>query len=148
MRFIGGRLQGVVVHGLEGTVKLSGTNTQNVDCRTGQMPPPERCAETTRRFTNARVTLSSTAAGSITIRPPRVALRSARCPQEPGDVVALPLGPPPGPLHISVATLTRSRATRITLTASARRTKNYASPEAGFVRQRTAWKLTLVRTGR
>ena len=38
--------------------------------------------------------------------------------------------------------------TRVTLAASARRTKNYGSPEQGSVQQRTSWRFTLVRTGR
>jgi hypothetical protein len=94
------------------------------------------------------VTLSSTAAGSISLQPPRVALPRIHCPEEPDEVVARPLGPAPGPLHVKVATLTSARTSRITLTASARRTKKYASPEAGFVRQRTTWKLTFVRRRR
>jgi hypothetical protein len=147
VQFIGGRLRPVVVRGLRGAVKLSGTNTSNLGC--GQEPKtPEPCAETTRTFTNARVTFTSAAAGSFTVRAPRLTLRRGVCPQEPDEVVAFPLGLAPGRLHVSVATLTNPRIARITLTASARRTKNYAGPERGFVKQRTTWTLTLARTGR
>jgi hypothetical protein len=147
VRFIGGRLRPVVVRGLRGAVNLSGTNTSNLVC--GQEPNmPESCAQTIRAFTNARVTFTSAAAGSITVRAPRLTLRRGLCPQEPGEVTAFPLGPAPGPLHVPVATLTNPRIERITLSASARRTKNYAAPERGFVKQRTTWTLTLARTGR
>jgi hypothetical protein len=145
VRFVGGRIQTVVVSGLTGAVKLSGTNTQPVVCGGTTASEPQPCTSTTRRFANGRVAFASAGAGSITIRTPRVALKRDSCPAEPNDFAVLPLGPAPGPLHISLATLTSSRTSRITLTASARRTKNYASPEAGFVRQRAAWKFTFVR---
>jgi hypothetical protein len=148
VRFVGGRIQPVVLGGLRGTVKLSGTNTENVVCAGQETHQPQYCSKTTRTFKGARASLSSTASGSISVAPPRVALRPIRCPLEPKEVVALPLGRGVGPLHVPIATLTNPRTTRITLTASARRTKNYGAPEAGFVQQRTAWKFTLVRTGR
>lgn len=147
VRFVGGRLRTVVVRGLQGNVKETGTNVQSFVCD-GTSPAPEPCEASTRTFSDARVTFSSTAAGSITIQPPRVALQGSDCPLEPDAVVALPLGLAPAPLHISLATLTNPRITRITLSASARRTKNYGPPEAGFVQQRTTWTLTLARRGR
>jgi hypothetical protein len=145
VRFVGGRLRPVVAGDLTGSVMLSGTNTSNRVCGGEVTHTPQSCAKTTRIFKTGRVAFSSVAAGSITVRPPRVALIRGECPEEPDDVVALPLGPAPGPLHISPATLTSSRFSRLTLTASARRTKHYGSPEAGTVEQHTAWKLTLVR---
>jgi hypothetical protein len=150
VRFEGGRLRAVVMRGLTGTVNLSGTNTQYVFCTGGgtPTPAPEPCANTTRTFASGRVSLSSSAAGSITTQPPRLVWQRIPCPHEPDEVVALPLGIAPGRLHISVATLTSSRTTRITLTATARRTKNYGSPDSGFLLQHTAWRLTFVRTGR
>jgi hypothetical protein len=148
VRFVGGRIQTMVLHGLTGTVKLSGTNTENAVCAGQETHTPQYCSKTTRTFKGARALLSSAASGSMSVAPPRVALLRIRCPLEPKEVVALPLGPGLGPLQVPVATLTNPRTTRITLTASARRTKNYGAPEAGFVQQRTAWKFTLVRTGR
>jgi hypothetical protein len=147
VRFVGGRLQTVVVRGLSGAVKLSGTNTANAVCGGRQTHTPESCAKTTRTFADGRVTLSSGAAGSIAIRPPRVVLSRIACPREPDDVVELPLGPAPGPVRLPAGALAR-RTTRVTLAASARRTKNYGSPEQGSVQQRTSWRFTLVRTGR
>jgi hypothetical protein len=147
VRFVGGRLQTVAVRGLRGVVKLSGTNTANAVCDGRQTHTPESCPKTTRTFRDGRVTLSSPATGSIAIRPPQVELPRIACPREPDDVVGLPLGPAPGPVRLPARALAR-RTTRVTLAASARRTKNYASPEQGSVQQRTSWKFTLVRTGR
>jgi hypothetical protein len=147
VRFVGGRLQPVVAGGLKGTVKLSGTNAAKLACGGQETQTPQPCPKSKRAFVNGRATLSSAVAGSITIRLPRVALRRIHCPEEPAEVAVLPLGIAPGPLHVQVATLTNPRTTRIALTASARRTTNYATPEAGFVKQRTAWKLTFLRVG-
>jgi hypothetical protein len=147
VRFVGGRLQTVAVRGLRGAVKLSGTNTANAVCDGRQTRTPESCPKTTRTFKDGRATLSSPAAGSIAIRPPRVALSRIACPREPDEVVELPLGPAPGPVHLRAGALARL-TTRVTLAASARRTKNYGSPEQGSVQQRTSWRFTLVRTGR
>ena len=148
VRFVAGRIQPVVLRGLGGTVKLSGTTTENAVCAGQETHTPEYCSKTTRTFKEGRASFSSTASGSISVAAPRVALQRIGCPREPNEVVALPLGPRLGPLHVPLATLTNPRTTRITLTASARRTKNYGAPEAGFVQERTGWKFTLVRTGR
>jgi hypothetical protein len=148
VRFVSGRLEAVVIRGLNGTVRLSGSNTQGAGCSGGEMPTPQQCPSATRIFMKGRVSFSSAGAGSITVRPPRVAWRRVACPHEPEDVAALPLGIAPGPLHVSVATLRNPRIKRITLRASANRRKNYASPERGFVQQSTTWTLTLTRTGR
>jgi hypothetical protein len=147
VRFVGGRLQTVVLRGLRGAVTLSGTNTTNAVCGGRQTHTPETCPKTTRTFRDARATLSSTASGSIAIRPPRVVLQRIACPREPDEVVELPLGPAPGPVHLPAGALAR-RTLRITLSASARRTKSYGSPEQGFAQQRTSWRFTFVRTGR
>lgn len=148
-RFVGRRLQPVVVRGMRGTVKLGGANTANEVCAGGgETHTPELCSNTIRAFKDARVTLIGAGAGSIGIATPRVSLRRVHCPQEPNEVVALPLGQAPGRLHVSAALLDNPRTKRITLGASASRTKHYGNGEAGIVRQRTAWTLTLVRTDR
>jgi hypothetical protein len=149
VRFVDGRLQPIVLRRLRGTVKLSGANTGNEVCASGgETHRPELCSRTTRTFENARVLFRSTAPGSISIATPHVALHRSRCPREPNEVAALPLGQAPGPIHVSQALLDNSRIKRITLTARASRTKHYGDPEAGILREQTAWKLTLVRTGR
>jgi hypothetical protein len=38
-----------------------------------------------------------------------------------------------------------SRSARVTLFASATRTRNYGSPEQGILQQRTTWRFTFVR---
>jgi hypothetical protein len=148
LRFVDGRLRTVEARGLVGTVELSGPNTLDERCGDSVAETPQPCAKTTRRFGGARTMLFSTRPGSVSVRPVRVTLDRIECPFEPDDVVALPLGPPPAPLHVRLATLTNKRTTRITLTASAKRQKDYASPESGTLRQRASWKLTFVRTGR
>jgi hypothetical protein len=138
-------LRSVEVRAIAGTVELSGPNTLNEVCTGTESHTDQPCADTTRAFENARTTLLSTKAGSITLRPLRVALSRIDCPEEPGDVVAAPLGPPPGPLRISLAHLANRRVVTITLTASVSRRKNYASPEQGTISQRSSWKLTFTR---
>jgi hypothetical protein len=138
-----------VLHDLRGTVRLAGANTTNQVCTSGgETHTPEPCSATTRTFHDARVAFGSAGPGSITVGMPRVTLRRSRCPSEPDEVVAFPLGQAPGPLHVSQALLDNPRTKRITLTAGASRIKRYGEPEAGVVRLRTSWKLTLVRTGR
>lgn len=149
VRFVGSRLQPVVLRDLRGTVRLAGANTANEVCASGgETHTPEPCSTTTRSFHGARVSFRSFGPGSIAVGTPRVTLRRSRCPSEPDEIVAFPLGPAPGPLHVSQALLADPRTKRITLTAGASRIKRYGEPEAGIVRVRTSWKLTLVRTGR
>ncbi len=149
VRFVRRRLQSAALHDLRGTVKLAGANTANEVCTSGgDTHTPQPCSTTTRTFDHGRVTFRSAGPGSIAVATPRVSLHRSRCPREPNEVVALPLGQAPGPLHVSRALLDNPRTKRITLTANASRIKRYGVPEAGIVRQRTAWKLTLVRTDR
>lgn len=145
VRFVGGRIQTVELRAAAGAVTLTGRNTANEVCGQLEKHTVQPCAKTTRTFKDARATLLSTKPGSITVRPLHVPLRRIECPQEPDEVYALPLGPAPGPLHISLSLLADKRIARITLTASTSRRKKYASPESGTLRQRTAWKITLVR---
>jgi hypothetical protein len=145
VRFVAGRLQTVAVGGIAGTVKLSGPNTLNEVCADTENHTVQPCPQTTRTFGNARTTLRGTNAGTITLRPISVSLRRIHCPEEPADVVAAPLGPVHRPLHISLASLANRRTTRITLTASTTRRKNYAPPEDGSSDQRSTWTLTFTR---
>jgi hypothetical protein len=149
VRFVGRRLQPVALRDLRGTVKLAGANTSSQTCASGgETQTPEPCPPTTRTFDDARVTFRSAGDGSIAIGTPKVSLRRGSCPREPNEFVALPLGQAPGPVHVSHVLLDNPRTKRITLTAGASRIKHYGDPEAGILRQRTAWKLTLVRTDR
>jgi hypothetical protein len=145
VRVLGGRVQTVDVRAIAGTVTLTGPNTLNELCTTSETHTLEPCAKTTRNFRDARTTLRSTRPGSLTLRALRVRLRRIQCPHEPDDVVAAPLGPVPGPLHLSVTALSQRRITRLTLTASATRHRNYAAPEQGTNVQRSHWTLTFER---
>lgn len=149
IRFAGGKVQTAAVRVLAGTVTLSGHNTITENCGGPEVRTTEQsCAKTTRRFKNGRTTLTSSSAGRVTVRTPRVTLRRADCPREPADVVASPLGPAPTPLRISTSTLANARIARITLTASRTRRKDYGDPEAGSLAQRSTWTSTLVRVTR
>jgi hypothetical protein len=142
VRFVGGTIRTVTLRGLTGTVTLTGRNTVTENCGGPEVRTTEQpCAKTTRRFSNGRTTL----AGSVTVRPPRATLRRAQCPFEPDEVVALPLGPAPGPLRIAMRKLGDDRIAKITLKASATRLKEYGEPEAGTLEQRSAWTFTFVR---
>ena len=145
VRVVGGRVQTVDVRAIAGTVALTGPNTLNEVCATGETHTAQPCAKTTRDFGDARTTLRSTKPGSLTLQALRVRLRRSQCPHEPDDVVAAPLGPVPGPVHLSVTALSQQRITRLTLTASAARHKNYAAPEQGTSVQRSRWTLTFQR---
>jgi hypothetical protein len=145
IRIVAGRVQKVEVRAVVGTVNLTGENTSNEACSGLETHTAQPCADTTRTFRDARTTLSSTKAGSITLRPLRIRLQRSECPREPDEVVAAPLAPVPGPLRVSTATLANRRIARITLTASASRRTNYGSPEAGTLQQRAAWTLTFKR---
>ena len=145
VRVVAGRVQPAAVRGIAGTVKLSGANTVNEVCPTGETPTSQPCASTTRTFGDAHTTLSSVKPGSLTLRPLRVRLRRLQCPREPEEVGAAPLGPVPGPLHLSVAALAQERIARLTLTASAATHKNYAAPAKGMIVQRSHWTLTFER---
>ena len=146
VRFVDGRLQRLELRRVSGRLQLAGTNMHVQTCAGA---PDDRqieyCARTTRSFSNARVTLSGSQADVITLQPFRLSLRRFRCPQEPAEVAATPLGPAPGRARVSPGTLDDSHVARITLKASAVRTKNYSEPDVGFLQWRTTWTLTLVR---
>jgi hypothetical protein len=145
VRLVAGRLQAVEARGIAGTVTLTGLNTLSSVCSDGETHTPQTCARTTRSFSDARTTLLSTEPASLTLRPLRVRLRRGECPLEPAEVVAAPLGPLPGPVHLSVAALSKSRLTRLTLTASASRHRNYGPPEDGALVEQSHWRLTFER---
>jgi hypothetical protein len=145
VRFVGGRLQTITVAPLDGTAVLTGVNTSEETCAPG--PPtvsPELCPTRTRTFRSARTTLRGTRPGTIAVGPVDVTLRPIDCPREPNELRRAILGPTPGPLRIAPDL----RSTRLTLTASATRTKMYGSPETGVLRQRTTWKFRFVRRDR
>jgi hypothetical protein len=146
IRVANGRVLPATVRGLTGTVALAGANTVRDVCGTETKEAIQDCVTTRRSFRGATLGVLSTRAGSITLRPARrVRLRTVNCPQEPADVVRAPLGPVPGPLHVSTAALASKKTANITLTASASRRIDYAPVEQGTLQHRAVWKLTLSR---
>ena len=145
VRFVGRKIRTVALRGLTGTVTLTGHMTLTEICGGPETHTTDQpCAKTARRFSDGRTSLT----GGVTIRPPRATIRRAQCPLEPADVVALPLGPAPGPLRLSTSTLGNRRVAKITLRASASRRKEYGEPEAGTLEQHSTWTFTLVRVTR
>ena len=145
VQVVDGRLLPGNVSKLTGTVTLAGANTISQTCGTERTEAIADCVRTRRSFSKARVGVRSTRPGSITLGPVRVALRTIDCPVEPAEVVRLGLGPIPGPLRISTASLANRRIARITLTARATRRTNYGPVEQGTLEQRSTWRFTLVR---
>lgn len=146
IRVAAARVLRVDVRRLSGTVSLSGANTISDACGTERRETIQDCVMTKRSFKGGSLGLLSRKAGSITLLPARnVHLRNVTCPREPADVAAAPLGPVPGPLRVSTATLANRRIARITLTASASRRRTYGAPEAGRIEQRSVWTLTFTR---
>ena len=145
VRFVGGRILQVAVRGLAGTVTLSGPNTLNRICSGVETHVSQPCANTTRTFTNGHASLGGSDPGTISIDSAQVSLRRADCPLEPVDVVRAPLGPVPGAVKVSLASLSRPRVARVTLRAMASRHKMYAAPEAGKLTHQSVWTLTFTR---
>lgn len=142
VRFAGTRLQTVDVGPLDGTATLTGTNLVQETCAAG--PPTamtDNCRKTIRTFRSAKTTLRGTRPGTIAVGPVRVTLRPIECPREPTELRQAILAPTLAPLRITL----NSRSIRVTLIASATRTRNYGSPEQGILQQRTTWRFTFVR---
>jgi hypothetical protein len=146
IRVVDGRVLARTVRGLTGTITLSGANTVTDVCGRETKEAIQDCVTTKRSFRGGTIGVVGTRPGSITLRPVRnVRLRTSSCPREPAEVVRTPVGPIPGPLRVSTATLANTRVARITLTASASRRLNFGPVEQGTLRQRSAWRLTLER---
>jgi hypothetical protein len=148
VRFVSGRVQPVTVRPLDGTAVLHGTNELDEVCPPTETHSPESCRATTRTFRNARATLRNTRPGLLTVGAIRLVLRRINCPREPDELRRALLAPVPGPVRVSTRTLANERTTRITLTASGRRTLTYGPLQQGFLQQRSTWTFTFVRTAR
>jgi len=143
--FVDGRITPVGMGPLDGTATLAGPNTLNQVCGTSESHTPQSCAKSIRTFRGVTTHASSTQPGSIKLGPLRVQLRAIDCPREPVELRRDPLGPVPGPLKVATNTLSHTRFTHITLTASASRRFKYGPLEQGTLQQRTFWRVTLVR---
>ncbi len=146
VRVVSGRVLRAELRHFAGTVAFTGPNTVNKVCGTTETHTAQPCAKTSRSFNSGTATVASPRRGTIALGPiGNVRLGRIECPDQPSDVMVAPLGPVPSPLRISVATLTKKRFSRITLSASASRRKNYGAPEKGTSVQRSKWTFTFVR---
>jgi hypothetical protein len=140
-RFLAGTLTAVT-----GTVSLVGANTDEEVCGQAGMELIADCAPTRRSFTGASLRISGRSRGVLVVTSVRnVRLRGVQCPREPADVRRAPLGPLPITFRVSPETLANPRIVRITLRASSSRTRAYPAPEAGTLKDRGVWLLTLRR---
>lgn len=145
VRVSDGRLLATMIRNLAGTVTLAGANTTTLTCGGEGTQTIADCARTRRSFRNATVRARGTRPGSVTVGPVRATLRRSNCPLEPADVLRQLLGTIPSPLRVSTASLANPRIARITVNVSGTRRRNYGPEEAGTLRQRAKWRVTLAR---
>jgi hypothetical protein len=147
VRIVDGRLVGVDLRGVRGTVTLGGAETTETKCPTGESSAVIRdCITTKRSFAGAAVRLSSPARGRLAfgaVRGVRVAL--ANCPDEITAVRSAPAGLSPSPIRLPLDKLTHSRIGRVITRVSSRRVIPFEAPEAGSLEQRASWTLTFDR---
>ena len=146
LRVVNGRFRAGELKAVAGTVSLVGANTTKEVCGETGKESIADCAPTSRSFRGAAIRVSGPSPGVLRASSVRnVRLRAAQCPREPADVRRAPLGPLPIIFRVSLKSLANPRIVRITLRASRSRTTRYPVPEAGTLRQRSFWTLSLVR---
>jgi hypothetical protein len=147
VRVVNGRISAGTLRRVTGTVTLVGANTTTDVCGAGGgREVIADCVQTKRGFRTATIGVVGGRSGALTLLPVRNArLRTSTCPREPAAVVRAPLGPLPGPLHVSTAALSDDGVARITLAASKTGAVDYGPLESGRLDHRSAWKITLER---
>ena len=147
VRIVDGRLVGVDLRGVRGTVTLGGAETTETTCPGGEGSAQIRdCITTKRSFAGAAVRLSSPARGRLAFGAVRgVRLALANCPDEILEVRSAPTGPSPSPIRLPLDKLTHSRTRSVITRVSIRRETPFAAPEAGSLEQRASWTLTFDR---
>jgi len=147
VRIVDGRLVGVDLRGVRGTVTLGGAETTETTCPGGQGSAVIRdCVTTKRSFGGAAVRLRSPARGRLAFGAVRgVQLALANCPDEILEVRSAPAGLSPDPIRLPLDKLTDSRTRTVTTRVSIRRQIPFAAPEAGSLEQRASWTLTFDR---
>jgi hypothetical protein len=147
VRIADGRLIGVDLRGLRGTVTLGGAETTETTCPGGGGSAEIRdCVTSVRRFAGAAVRLSSPARGRLAFGAVRgVRLARVDCPDEIAAVLRAPAGPSPNPIRLPLDKLTNPRSRSVVIRVSGRREVPIAAPEAGSVKQGAAWTLTFTR---
>jgi hypothetical protein len=146
LRVVGGRFLRGELKAVAGSVSLVGANTNKEVCGETGMESIADCAPTKRSFGGAILRIAAPGRGVLIVRSVRnIRLRSAQCPREPVEVRRMPLGPLPITFRVSTESLADPRTVRITLRASRSRTTIYPAPQAGTLRERSFWTLSLVR---
>lgn len=147
VRIVDGRLVGVDLRGVRGTVTLGGAETTETTCPVGESSAEIRdCVTTRRSFTGAAVRLSSPAHGRLAFGAVRgVRLAPADCPDEIAAVRRAPAGLSPNPIRLPLDRLTDPQALRVITHVSVQRDVPFAAPEAGSLEQRASWTLTFDR---
>jgi hypothetical protein len=143
VRIVDGRIIGVDLRGIRGTVTLGGAETTEIMCPGGEGSAQIRdCITTRRSFTGGAVRLSSPTRGRLAFGPVRsVRLATANCPDEIAAVRRAPLGPSPSPIRLPLDKLSNPRTQTVTTRLSFRRTIPFAAPEVGRLERRATWTL-------
>jgi hypothetical protein len=147
VRIVGGRLVGVDLRGVRGTVTLGGAETTQTTCPGGEGSAEIRdCVTTRRSFAGAAVHLSGPARGRLAFGAVRgVRLAAANCPDEIAAVRTSPVGPSPNPIRLPLEKLANPRTRNVVIRVSIQRELPFAAPEAGRLGQRVSWTLTFHR---
>ena len=147
VRIVDGRLIGVDLRGVRGTVTLGGAETTETTCPGGGGSAVIRdCITTRRSFAGAAVRLSSPARGRLAFGAVRgVRLAGVDCPDEIAAVRRAPAGLSPTPIRLPLDKLADPRARSVITRVSIRREVPFAAPEAGSLEQRASWTLTFDR---
>jgi hypothetical protein len=147
VRIVDGRLIGVDLRGVRGTVTLGGAETTETTCPAGEGSAEIRdCITTKRSFTGAAAHLSSPARGRLAfgaVRGVRIAL--VNCPDEITAVRRTPAGLSPNPIRLPLHKLADPRTRNVVIRVSIQREVPFAAPEAGRLGQRALWTLTFHR---
>lgn len=146
VRIVDGRMRGVDVRGIRGTVTLAGAETTDRVCPDGTgTSQVADCIRSTRSFAGGVARFSSPARGRLAFGPVRaVRLAVADCPDEIVEVRRAPAGLSPAAIRLPVKLL-HPRTLTVKSRVSFRRTDRFASPQQGALEQRIAWTLTFTR---
>ncbi len=146
-RIVDGRLIGVDLRGIRGTVTLGGAETTETTCPDGVGSAEIRdCVTTRRSFAGAAVHLSSPSRGRLAFGPVRrVRLARVSCPDELAAVLGAAAGLSPNAIRLPLQKLVDPRTRNVVIRVSIVRRVAFAAPEAGQLEQRASWTLTFHR---
>jgi hypothetical protein len=146
VRLIDGRLQGVTVRGIGGTVTLAGAETTDTKCPDGTgTSQVADCVTTRRSFAAGTLRLRSPARGRLAFGTVRARLAIADCPNEIAPVRQAPAGASPTTIRLPIAKLSHPGTRGVTSRVSFRQNDTFGPPEDGALQQRVVWTLTFKR---